>query len=266
MGRHDLEVDADELEKCLVGLANCEKDMEAAERDAEIYRIKKTQNIYQQRREILKKIPKFWYIVVAENDDFSEYVDAEELKFLEMIDDIYVHYKVADTDVDKLTHYRDFSITISFKDDSNKPLIDTQLVTKEFQTKVVDGEETLISQPVDVVWPKELYNIEPQAIKKKNSGKEMSKEDKKLYRRGMKSIFSWFSWTGEKPGKEFRHGEDLARLIIDDLFPYAVKYYTEAMPGVGEEDDYVDSSEGEALDLSEDEEESERKRTKLDNQ
>lgn len=241
--------DAERLEKSLVALAECEQLMDKAEKDAEIYRIKHTQSIYQKRREIVLKIPQFWYIVLAENDDFAEYVGAEDLKYLEVINDIYVHHKVADLDdpKDRTT----FSITISFKDEVNeRALVPAQTVTKTFTTEVEDGEEHLFSEPVSVEWPEELARINPVTIKE--GKRELSGEEKKQYRAGMKSFFAWFAWTGRKPGKEFRNGEDLARLVTEDLFPYAVKYYTEALPG-GEEDSDVDSSEGEELDISDEE-------------
>lgn len=242
-----VEKDSQMLEQYLIGLAECEQEMDKAEIDASVYRIRKTQSIYKKRRQILTQIPQFWYIVLAENDDFPDYVTSDDLKYIEYITDIYVHYKVADSESSE--NPRDFSITVAFKDDENdEPLVATQEITKHFHSYIEDGEEKLSSSPVSVEWPKELSEINPTLIKK-NKGKDLSSEDKKNYRLGMKSFFSWFSWTGTKPGKEFRSGDDLTRLVIDDLFPYAVKYYTEALPG--DELDDEDSSEGEELDISE---------------
>lgn len=235
------------IETNLLKLAECEKLMDSAERDAEIYRIKKTQGIFSQRRQILREIPNFWYIIVAENDDFSDYISVEDLKYLECIEDIYVHYKITDGEP---KNPKDFSITISFKSDNQ--LVPNQTVTKDFEVEIEEGEEKITSTPVDIQWPSELDSINPILIKKAK-GKDMTKEDKRNYRLGMKSFFSWFTWTGLKPGKEFRNGEDFTRLFIDDLFPYAVKYYTEALPGGDQEDE--DTSDPEELDL-EDEEDS----------
>lgn len=130
-------------------------------------------------------------------------------------------------------------------------MVPKQSITKEFEVEIEDGEEKITSKAVDVQWPEELKSINPHVIKAVK-GKDLSKQDKKNYRLGMKSFFAWFSWTGLKPGKEFRNGEDLARLITDDLFPYAVKYYTEALPGADEGDD--DTSDPEELDVDEDSE------------
>lgn len=249
-----VEKDSQMLEQYLIGLAECEQEMDKAEIDASVYRIRKTQSIYKKRRQILTQIPQFWYIVLAENDDFPDYVTGDDLKYIEYITDIYVHYKVADSESSE--NPRDFSITVAFKDDENdESLVPTQEVTKHFHSYIEDGEEKLSSSPVAVEWPNELSEINPTLIKK-NKGKDLSSEDKKNYRLGMKSFFSWFTWTGTKPGKEFRNGDDLTRLIIDDLFPYAVKYYTEALPGDDLDDD--DSSEGEELDISEDDDEADK--------
>ena len=237
----------DQIDQSLLNLAQCESLMDSAERKAEIFRIKTTQPIFEKRRHILITIPKFWYIVLAENDDFSDYISVEDLKYLETIKEIHVHYDVADNeDTSDLTVNKDFSITITF-DDVAEASVPPQTVTKHFVTSVEDGEEKLSSKAVDVKWPQELDYINPGLIKANKSKHDFSDDDKKNYRRGMKSFFSWFAWTGEKPGKEFRNGEDLTRLIIDDLFPYAVKYYTEALPGADEEDE--DSSDPEELDI-----------------
>ncbi|ODV95229.1 hypothetical protein PACTADRAFT_68305 [Pachysolen tannophilus NRRL Y-2460] len=235
------------LEKVLIGLAECEQDMDEAEKDSEIYRINKTQSIYAKRRCLLVQIPKFWYIVLAQNEDFSEYISTDDLKYLEYIKDIYVEWMI-DAEGKKSKNPRDFSITFEFESIDEKE-IKNQKIVKKFQTvnDSENGEEKLISSPTKIEWPYDYDSINPNKIEDKTS-----KEGKKNYRAGMRSFFAWFKWTGLKPGKEFRNGEELARLITDDLFPYSVKYYTEAMPGIGDDDD--DDSSSEELDLSDDEE------------
>lgn len=241
----DIEEESRKLEKALVSLADCEHKMDEAETDATIYRLKKTQSIYRERRDILRSIPKFWYIVLAEHEDFSEYILPEDSKFVECIEDLYVHYPIVDLDS---ANPRDFSITITFNDHENKSaLIPEQTLTKHFKTEVKDGEEVITSTPVEIEWPKAFSDINPATIKQNSNG-SLTEDEKKRYRKGMRSFFSWFSWTGTKPGKEFRSGDDFTRLLVEDVFPYAVKYYTEALPG--EISDEVDSSEGEELDLS----------------
>lgn len=238
--------EAETLSGALARLAENEQKMGDADKDAEIYRIKKTQGIYAQRRAIIADIPQFWYIVLAQNDDFAEHIRAEDLKYLDYVSDIYVHFDIADSD--DVLNYRDFSITISFKDDSG--VVPTQTVKKLFKVEVENGEETLFSEAADVQWPQELQDICPATIRQNKNG-EYTAEQKKLYRQGMKSFFAWFEWTGRKPAKEFRSGEDLTRLILDDLFPNAVRYYAEAIKNDNFSSE--DSSEGEELDISDDE-------------
>lgn len=234
-------------------LADNEAEISEAEKEVEIFRIKKTQGIYEKRRQITKEIPQFWYIVLAQNDDFGEYIRPEDLKYLEYITDIYVKYEIAD-EGKQPENYRDFSIVVSFSDHASMAktggLIAKQEVTKKFSVVTENGEEKIYAEKADVQWPQELQDINPVQIKE-NKNEEFTSDEKKRYRKGMKSFFAWFDWTGRKPGKEFRNGEDLTRLIIDDLFPQAVKYYALALENGDELN--VDTSEGEELDVSDDE-------------
>ncbi|EEQ43662.1 conserved hypothetical protein [Candida albicans WO-1] len=240
------------LQLSLDKLGDWEKEMSQVEREAEIYRIKKTQPMYAKRRSILKEIPKFWYIVLAENDDFADYISPDDLKYLEYIDDIYVYYPIVD---DEAGHFKDFNITVTF---GKNPYIPEQEITKKFKIVIQeDGDERIVSESVEVKWPHELSKINPSIIKEKYKGKDkkdMSAKDKKNYRLGMKSFFSWFNWTGEKPGKEFRNGEDLATLLSEDLYLNALKYYIIALSPDEDDDanDEEDTTEGEELDLSDD--------------
>lgn len=240
------------LQLSLDKLGDWEKEMSQVEREAEIYRIKKTQPMYAKRRSILKEIPKFWYIVLAENDDFADYISPDDLKYLEYIDDIYVYYPIVD---DEAGHFKDFNITVTF---GKNPYIPEQEITKKFKIVIQeDGDERIVSESVEVKWPHELSKINPSIIKEKYKGKDkkdISAKDKKNYRLGMKSFFSWFNWTGEKPGKEFRNGEDLATLLSEDLYLNALKYYIIALSPDEDDDanDEEDTTEGEELDLSDD--------------
>lgn len=233
---------ATELEVALTNLAECEQEMDVAEKDAEIYRIKNTQKIYTKRSQIIARIPNFWYIVLAENEDFAEYIRIEDLKYLEALSNIHVEYDVGSSKP------RNFTLVMTFHTDKEE-LMANQTVKKHFQIANDNGEEHLVSEPVEMQWPPSLSNINPLKIKAA-AGSEMTADQKKQYRQGMKSFFAFFAWTGKKPGKEFRNGEELARLIVDDVFPYAVKYYTEALRG---DDDDDLTSEGEELDISESE-------------
>lgn len=241
----------EELQQSFDQLAELEIKMASVDREVEKFRIEKSGDLFKQRRDVVKQMPKFWYIALAEHEDFVELILVEDLKYLEDISDIYVEYDGIDN----------FSITIEFEGE----FVPKQTVTKKFTTKVEDGEEIITSEAVDVQWPMELEEINPVAIKKEK-GTDLSKEDKKKYREGMRSFFAWFGWTGEKEGKEFREGEELTRVLAQDVFVNGVKYYTMALQDGDEEDDDLDddSSEGEELDLGEGDEERSAKRAKTE--
>ncbi|GEQ67554.1 hypothetical protein JCM33374_g1219 [Metschnikowia sp. JCM 33374] len=243
---------ANELSEYLEKLSDCEVQMAEAEKQCEIYHAKKTQSIFGNRRDITKNIPQFWYIVLAQCEDFAEWVRPEDLKYMEQISDIYVHRDIVDSD--DVKHYRDFSITFEFKGNDGEASIPSQTVTKKFNFSKEDGVEKMTSEAVSIEWPQELHDICPALIRKNKQG-EYSADERKKYRQGMRSFFAWFEWTGRKPGKEFRGGEDLTQLLTDEIFPSAVNLYVEAMNS--EQDSDADSSEGEELDVSEDEDDEE---------
>ena len=150
--------DARDLERALTSLAECEQEMDVAERDAEIYRIKNTQKIYTKRSEIIKKIPNFWYIVLAENEDFAEYIRIEDLKYLEALSNIHVEYDINGAKP------RNFTLTITFETE-NQDTIKNQTIQKHFEILNEDGEEKLVSEAVEVEWPASLDSINPHKIK-----------------------------------------------------------------------------------------------------
>ncbi|CAH2449525.1 Vacuolar protein sorting-associated protein 75 [Komagataella phaffii CBS 7435] len=243
------------LEQIFSDLAACENSMEKVEREVEQFKATKTKDVYLKRQELTKQIPKYWFIVLSEHDDFSEYIQTDDLRFLENITDIYVDWD--------LENSRDFSITIAFDDSDNK--ITAQVVTKHFKSEIDEetNQEKLVSEPATIQWPKEYDSINPYKITDKKSA-----EGKKNYRKGMKTFFAWFSWTGKKAGKEFRSGEELTRALVEDIFPYSTKYYTQAcLTGQIEGDSSseeldVSDEEVDEKDEEEEEEEEEEHRTK----
>ncbi|CCH42174.1 Vacuolar protein sorting-associated protein [Wickerhamomyces ciferrii] len=235
---------------------------------SEIARLKSVQSIYSKRRSFTRNIDKFWNIVLSQHPEFSEYIRSSDFKFLELIKDIYVSWDVASTSASEDSTPGDFSITFEFEGlDDDFP---EQTIVKKFKLETFDPEdlpkskskkrdidnsddeadadetERLVSESIDIIWPKSYDSINPSKIQDKKSD-----AGKKNYRAGMKSFFGWFKWTGRKPGKEFPSGDDFARLFSEEIFPYAVKYYTEAQRDGLEEEEDSDASE--PLDLSDEE-------------
>jgi len=80
---------------------------------------------------------------------------------------------------------------------------------------------------------------------------------------GQPSLFTWFAWKGKGTDVEevvqqgieeveeddvFNHGDELATIIADDIYPNAIKYFLETVTGDGESD--IDSE----LEVSDDDE------------
>lgn len=248
------------VEQSFAELQNIEKEIQKADSKVEQYKNELFTPIYSKRRDLLQKIPNFWYVVLAQHEDFQEYVTIEDMKYMDLIDDLYVEFWDETKDEDIFTA-KGFTITMKFKNSDNADnKIVEQTVTKKFSWKIdpETGSRKLESEPVSFTWPEALKKINPQAIKElaKEEKRTLTSDEKKRYRQGMRSFFSFWQWTGTKPGKEYRNGEELATFIAEDIFPAALDYYVLAAPGLdGEEGDDDDDVSGEELDLSDDDEE-----------
>lgn len=252
---------SDQLESALHSLQALEGEIQEADSKVEQYKQELFSSIYEKRSSLITQVPKFWYVVLAQHEDFQEFIRVEDMPYLENIKNIYVKEFLEDTEKVTIENEefeikkKGFTITIEF--DSSKDL-PAQTITKKFEWELqTNGSKKLISEPVKVQWPKSLNSINPDFIKSqaKKANRKISPEEKKSYRLGMRSFWAWFAWTGEKLGKEFRNGEDLALCISEDIFPAALDYYVLAMPGLGEENgDEEEVESGEELDLSDDEE------------
>lgn len=254
------------LEESFLQLQRIESQIQRADAKVEQFKNQLFTPIYNRRREYLKTIPKFWYVVLAQHEDFQEYVSVEDMKYMELISDLYVEFwdETKTDESDEVTKNslpkKGFTITVTFKNINDDKDIDIkeQTVTKRFEWVVnaETGTRQLQSEPVAMEWPAELKNINPEALKKKakDEGRTLNTEEKKSYRQGMRSFFSFWQWTGLKTGKEYRNGEDLATFIAEDIFPAALDYYVLAAPGLGDNDEEGDDCiSGEELDLSDDE-------------
>lgn len=246
-----------------LGLADCEVEIETIDNDVERFKLNKLKPFYEKRDKYIDNIDDFWKVVLSQNTDFANYIRASDFKYVDNITKVVVKWLIWDENSNADINVRDFSITFHFKGiehdfpeqsitkvfkmtkmQSNKDFDDDDEAGEDNET--IGVEEVLTSEPVDIEWPQSYESINPSLIEDKRSP-----QGKKNYRQGMKSFFGWFKWTGKKPGKEFPHGEDLASLLCDDIYPYCVKYYTEAQRDL--EDEYSDSeddnSDEEPLDL-----------------
>ncbi|CAD6642344.1 CDG_1a_G0044700.mRNA.1.CDS.1 [Saccharomyces cerevisiae] len=215
--------------KAFLGLAKCEEEVDAIEREVELYRLNKMKPVYEKRDAYIDEIAEFWKIVLSQHVSFANYIRASDFKYIDTIDKIKVEWLALESEMHDT---RDFSITFHFHGIEGD--FKEQQVTKVFQIqKGKDDQEDgiLTSEPVPIEWPQSYDSINPDLIKDKRSP-----EGKKKYRQGMKTIFGWFRWTGLKPGKEFPHGDSLASLFSEEIYPFCVKYYAEAQRDLEDEE------------------------------
>lgn len=245
-------------------LASWEDGMEEVEKDVELFRLRKVAPLYERRNVLIKDIPGFWSIVLNQHSDFANYVRASDFKYIDAIKAIEIKWLCLD---DSTVNPRNFELTVEFNGIDGD--FEKQIVTKVFEiehdvSKIRYREKRteeddaldeelgyLTSKPVDIKWPKSYDEINPDLITDKRSS-----VGKRNYRSGMKSFFGWFRWTGLKPGKEFPNGDGLANLFIEELYPYCIKYYTDAQRDVADESESDEEASDEPiqLDLSDKEE------------
>lgn len=183
-------------------LADCEVDVEKAEEDIDLYRLRRLEPLYARRDSIIQNIPGLWKVVLSQHDEFADYIKASDFKYVDVIKSIIVHWKT----------FQDYEIEFQF--DAIEGELKEQTVRKHFKLK----DEQLRSEPVDVGVPATAER---------------------------KSFMDWFHWTGATDTKEFPEGAELAALFSEDIYPYCVKYYTEAQRDVEDEESGGSSSEGE---------------------
>ncbi|CCE91811.1 Vps75p TDEL_0D02270 [Torulaspora delbrueckii] len=115
-------------------LADCEVDVEKAEEDIELYRIRRLKPIYAKRDAIISRIPSFWSIVLSQHSDFADYIRASDFKYVDAIESVIVDWKTP----------QDFEIEIKIKAIESE--FEVQVVKKHF---IMKGE-TLTSQAVEI--------------------------------------------------------------------------------------------------------------------
>ena len=241
-------------------LYECETETIHLERQLEVQRLKKISKIYERRRQCVMNIDKFWYVVLSQHEDFAEYIKPVEYGYFEYLKDLYVTWEVAEMDSGKeqkqqegedhkkkIENPGNFSVTFVFDNEGNVNTVESQTITKKFWSipneqenskdlngvDAFDQETRLVSEKVDVKWPKELL-----------TASDLEKR---------KSFFSLFKWTGKEKDdfnksktkvkgeevvdefddheyKKKTRGtllevEDLINLFVEDIFPNAVKYY-----------------------------------------
>uniref|UniRef100_UPI000F044F01 Vacuolar protein sorting-associated protein 75 n=1 Tax=Pneumocystis carinii (strain B80) TaxID=1408658 RepID=UPI000F044F01 len=226
-------------------VADIELEFEKADVELLKHQVELFNPLYEKRAMVLRKIPKFWPIAIeaAPSDELSVYISPEDANVLEHLIDLRVYRPNEDP--------RDIKIVFEFE--ANEYLESNSLyLMKLFRYSSQKAEASssninkepsqLISEKVNIEW-------------KKN--KDLTRQTKGT----APSFFTWFSWTG-KENDIFEDEEELAIFIAEDLYPNAVKYFTDALQENEEnEDEEIDLENENGDNISE--EEPSKKRTKL---
>ncbi|KTW31179.1 uncharacterized protein T551_01252 [Pneumocystis jirovecii RU7] len=198
----------------LDAIADIELEFEKAE-------IELRNPLYEKRACVLRKIPKFWPIVLeaAPGDELSTYISSEDANVLEHLIDLRVYRPNEDP--------RDINIVFEFE--PNEYLEQNSLYLEKLFT--YSSQKAEASSSNSDKEPSQLISKKVEIKWKKN--KNFTKPAKGV----APSFFTWFSWTGEGNNDVFEDGEELAIFIAEDLYPNAVKYFTDALQENEEEDE-----------------------------
>ncbi|BFZ61882.1 hypothetical protein YB2330_002960 [Saitoella coloradoensis] len=215
-------------------------DLESQFSTAELQLLKEQSRIfeplYAKRDKIIARIPGFWPTVLEqiEEDCLTDNIDFDDVDLLRNLKALSVK---RDKDEPR-------TLTLTFEFEENEFLGEKSCrIVKRFT--YTEGEEGEAGEEGGVLTSKKV-NLEWK------DGKDLTKN--------AGSFFHFFSWTGN--GKDKCPGEELAMLIAEDMYPNALKYYTEAVnedeedfdDEEGLEDDEEEEAEDEDADVKEDEE------------
>ncbi|KAG5518279.1 hypothetical protein PMAC_003075 [Pneumocystis sp. 'macacae'] len=205
----------------LDAIADIELEFEKAEIELLKHQINLFSPLYEKRASVLKKIPRFWPIVLeaAPGDELSTYISSEDTNVLEHLIDLRVYRPNEDP--------RDINIVFEFE--PNDYLEQNSLCLEKLFT--YSSQKAEASSSCSDKEPSQLISKKVEISWKKN--KNLTKQAKGV----APSFFTWFSWTGEDNNDVFEDGEELAIFIAEDLYPNAVKYFTDALQENEEDED-----------------------------
>ena len=155
-----------QLSKALRDLSDIEEKLEKIDEKVNEYRINITEPVYDERYEVISRIPNFWKTVLQEHSDFADFIPVSDFKFIDLIRNI------------KLTmlNTTDYSLKFEFADSEGFPeqtIVKTFTICKDitklkYTSKLTDEELLdmsefgfLTSEPVDITWPEEYDAINP---------------------------------------------------------------------------------------------------------
>lgn len=183
----------------------CAKEQMAIQRQFD----EKKKPIFDERRSIIEKIPKFWAETISKHPVFQENMHQEDLEVLEFLKDIELE--------DNLDDEGSYKIKLVF-DEAVSDIMEPNVLVKHVVFK--DNEE-VVNEVTRIKWMKESPR---DAIEKKLAETDDSKE----FRRSIISFFDLFS--------EDTLGEsiDIGEVIRRDIYHAPLLYYCEEESDLGE--------------------------------
>lgn len=167
-----------------------EAEDQLLKRQVELYK-----PLYEERDPLLSQIPKFWLTVIEESQDIQELFNVEDLKLLDCLQSIKVTRDNADP--------RNFTVAMTFNE--NEFLEASDLTMSKKFTRSED-DEGYTSTPSSIKWKKNI-----------TAGSKGARP----------SFFKFFDWTGDEDDV-FSAGEEVALILADELYPDALKIWTDA--------------------------------------
>lgn len=235
----------------LQDLRNIFKKQSDVEEKIDTYSKKMLSPVFEERRELVKKIPQFWTDVIMGSGQFEDILSGEDQDLLEHLVDLYIEHG-EDDDTKHFTVYMEFK--------ENDQLEDLK-ISKKYTFKKDDPEEKkteeneedgLLSIPdmAEGVWKSEAVTLKWK--------KERDPKDAEF----IPNFFNWLSYTGEKDDETDSAYADVGPILANDIFNNAVNYYIasqhpEVDPFTGVDSDEDSSSFDEAEEEDEQEEEDE---------
>ncbi|KAK9447303.1 uncharacterized protein V1518DRAFT_421887 [Limtongia smithiae] len=243
---------ADKTQAAFAELAKLEIEFEKADLEIAKYSAKLLQPLYEQRKAIASKIEKFWPLAIEQlGDEIDQYFTPQDAELIDFLEAIHLDRDAADP--------RTFTITFTFKEN---PFLETLVLAKTFSfvpKDIVDGEEEEDSEDITEAGRIMYKSTKVPIVWKK--GKELTAQKPGA----PVSFFSFFDWVNDEAGKDvFPKAHEVAVVIADELYPNAVKLFTEAVneEDDGEEDEEIDLEDEDDDDDEEEDDEPPKKRVK----
>ena len=155
--------------------------------------------LYEKRDPLTRKVPKFWATVFEESDNLAELIGIEDQQLLSHL----IELKVRRADEDP----RGFTVTMEFDKENEYLQEDSLILTKAFKVRDDSDDGNLSSTPTTINWVE---------------GKDLTKDSS-----GRPSFFTFFAWTGDDKDV-FQEGEEVALVLADQLYPDALKIWTDS--------------------------------------